>query len=177
MLARVAVRSGLVGHANPKALAVGAQQLLKGRAGLSAIFRLRGISDAHRPALVHAGQVRTYGEVDARIDRLATGLLRFGLKPRDSAALLLWNRPEFFEVESAMARIGASAVRPPLLSTAAELEYPLNHAAVRAVFFESALWSTPEDALRACPNIPPHPCIALGDNVISPRVYNSLLHI
>jgi fatty-acyl-CoA synthase len=177
VLARVAVRSGLVGHANPKALAVGAQQLLKGRAGLSAIFRLRGISDAHRPALIHAGQVRTYGEVDARIDRLATGLLRFGLKPRDSAALLLWNRPEFFEVESAMARIGASAVSLSWRSTAAELEYLLNHAGVRAVFFESALWPTLEEALRQCPNIPRDRCIALGDNVIGTRAYESLLDV
>lgn len=175
VLSRVALRSGLVGHANPRGLAVGARQLLGGRAGLSAIFRLRGVTDGDRPALIQDGRARTYAEVDERIDRLATGLLGLGLRPKDAAAVLLWNRPEFFEVESAMARIGGAAVSLSWRSTAAELEYLLNHSGARAVFFEASLWPALEEALRACPKIARERCVALGESVPGTRTYESLL--
>ena len=175
VVARVAVRAGLVGHANPRALAVGARLLLKGRAGLSTIFRVRGVSDADRPALLAEGRAWTYGEVDARIDRLATSLQRIGLRPRDSAAVLLWNRPEFFEIEAAMSRLGGASVSLSWRSTVAELVYLLNHAGAKAVFFESALWPTLEAALRDCPGLDASRCIALGDEVPGTRPYASLL--
>lgn len=177
VLSRVAVRSGLVGHATPRAMLVGARQLLQGRAGLSAIFRLRAISDGDRPALIQDGVVRTYAEVDARIDRLATGMLALGMRPKDAAAVLLWNRPEFFEVESAMARIGGAAVSLSWRSTAAELEYLLNHSGARAVFFEAALWPVLEEALRSCPKISLDRCISLGDKVIGAREYEDVIDV
>jgi fatty-acyl-CoA synthase len=175
VLSRVAVRSGLAGHLNPRALAVGARMLIQGRAGLSAIFRLRGISDADRPALIHGGRARTFGEVDARIDRLATGLRRMGIGHRDPVAVLLWNRPEFFEVEAAMARLGGAAVSVSWRSTAAELVYLLNHAGAKAVLFEAALWPTLEAALRECPGLDPSRCVALGEAVPGTRPYEELL--
>jgi acyl-CoA synthetase (AMP-forming)/AMP-acid ligase II len=52
---------------------------------------------------------------------------------------VLRNRPEFFEIEGAMARLGGSAVSVSWRSTAAELAYLLQHSGAKAVFFEHDL--------------------------------------
>lgn len=49
----------------------------------------------HRPYLEYGNQQYSYGSLDDRTDRVATGLNRMGLQPRDRVVLLLTNRPEF----------------------------------------------------------------------------------
>lgn len=151
VLGRVAVRSELVAGASPEATLLAARLLATGRAGISTIFRVRAVGDARRPAFVWRGRSIDFATADDRIDRLAAGLRRRGLKRRDAVALVLRNRPEFFEIEGAMARLGGSAVSVSWRSTAAELRYLLEHSGAKAVFFEHDLADVVEEAAKGLP--------------------------
>ncbi len=52
----------------------------------------------------------TYGELNARVNRLAHGLLSLGVKRGDSVALLVGNRIDHLEIIFATAKIGALAI-------------------------------------------------------------------
>ena len=48
----------------------------------------------------------TYGELDARANRIAQWLIGLGLQPGEGIAMLMDNRPEFFELVYACRRAG-----------------------------------------------------------------------
>ena len=50
--------------------------------------------------------VRTFSELNARVNQLARVLRQAGLQPDDGVAMLLVNRPEFLEVYYACMRAG-----------------------------------------------------------------------
>ena len=175
VLARVAVRSELVQGADPEATLLAARLLAAGRAGLSTVFRVRAISDARRPAFVWRGRSIDFATVDDRVDRLAAGLRRRGLKRRDAVALVLRNRPEFFEIEGAMARLGGSAVSVSWRSTAAELKYLLGHSGAKAVFFEHDLADVIAEAVRELPAITRDRLIAVDGEAPGMARYDELL--
>ena len=175
VLARVVVRSEIVGGADPEATMLAARSLAAGRAGLSTVFRVRAISDARRPAFVWRGRSIDFATVDDRIDRLAAGLRRRGLERRDAAALVLRNRPEFFEIEGAMARLGGSAVSVSWRSTAAELKYLLGHSGAKVVFFEHDLADVVAEAVRELPAITCDRLIAVDGAVPGMACYDEVL--
>src|SRR5512146_721547 len=55
------------------------------------------------------GQI-TYGELNARVNQLAHGLLSVGLRKRDAVAISVGNRIEHLEIIFAAAKIGALAI-------------------------------------------------------------------
>ena len=59
-----------------------------------------------RPAVITAYGNRTFGELNANINRLVRALRARGLTPGDSVALMCTNRPEFLEVLYAAQRSG-----------------------------------------------------------------------
>ena len=59
-----------------------------------------------RLALVTARGDRTYGDLNADINRLVRALRERGLRAGDSLALMCTNRPEFLEVLYATQRMG-----------------------------------------------------------------------
>ena len=59
-----------------------------------------------RPAIVSEAGNRSYGELNARANRLVRALRRAGLKAGDAVALLCSNRPEFVETVVACQRGG-----------------------------------------------------------------------
>ena len=59
-----------------------------------------------RPAVITAYGDRTFGELNANINRLVRALRARGLAPGDSVALMCTNRPEFVEVLYAAQRSG-----------------------------------------------------------------------
>ena len=59
-----------------------------------------------RLAVVSERGTLTYGELNARANRLARALRGAGLSEGDAVALLCSNRPEFVEVYAACLRIG-----------------------------------------------------------------------
>jgi fatty-acyl-CoA synthase len=175
VLARVAVRSELVAGASPEATLLAARLLASGRAGVSTIFRVRAVGDARRPAFVWRGRTIDFATVDDRVDRLAAGLRRRGLKRRDAVALMLRNRPEFFEIEGAMARLGGSSVSVSWRSTAAELRYLLGHSGAKAVFFESDLADVVAEAVRELPAIERDRLIAVDGDAPGMARYDDVL--
>jgi len=175
VLARVAVRSELVAGASPEATLLAARLLGTGRAGISTIFRVRAVGDARRPAFVWRGRTIDFATADDRIDRLAAGLRRRGLKRRDAVALVLRNRPEFFEIEGAMARLGGSSVSVSWRSTPAELRYLLEHSGAKAVFFEHDLADVVEEAVKGLPALARDRLIAVDGDAPGMARYDDVL--
>jgi acyl-CoA synthetase (AMP-forming)/AMP-acid ligase II len=82
------------------------------------------------------GIVRTnYGQVDQRARRMASVLVRLGVKPGDRVATLAWNDHRHMELYFAVSGIGAvlHTVNPRLF--AEQLEYIVNHAEDQFMFF------------------------------------------
>lgn len=161
-LGRVALRSGIVGHASPRAIALALKTLRHGKAGLSTALRLRAVTDGDRPAFVFEGTTWSYSAVDIRVARLSTGLASLGVGRGDAVALALQNRPEFFELEGALARRRSAAVSVSWRSTSTELAYLLQHSGAKALCFEPSQWPIVEAALTETPALPRSRCIALG---------------
>ncbi len=61
---------------------------------------------AERPALISPLGDRTYGELNANVNRLTRALRARGLRPGDAVALMCTNQPEFVEVLYAANRAG-----------------------------------------------------------------------
>lgn len=69
----------------------------------------------------------TYSELNERVNRLAGGLVKLGIKADDKVALWMPNRPEWIVTLFAVARIGAELVPMDTWYKVSEAEYILNH--------------------------------------------------
>jgi fatty-acyl-CoA synthase len=80
------------------------------REGLRAhlVYTLHGTRDPDRPALIFDGKTTTWAQLLRRVRRAANHLLAWGVRPGDSVAIMLPNRPEFIEADAAARRIGAT---------------------------------------------------------------------
>jgi fatty-acyl-CoA synthase len=72
------------------------------------IYTIHGTRDPNKPALIYEDRVTTWAGFLDRIRRVANHLLAWGVKPGDSVAIMLPNRPEFLEADAAARRIGAT---------------------------------------------------------------------
>jgi fatty-acyl-CoA synthase len=97
--------------------------------------RLRRVAAEHpdREALVSCAQgVRlTYAELDAAVDRLATGLLERGIGKGDRVGVWAPNRVEWVLVQYATAKVGAILVNVNPAYRTHELTYALRQSGVR----------------------------------------------
>ncbi|AUX32769.1 MULTISPECIES: (2,3-dihydroxybenzoyl)adenylate synthase [Sorangium] len=91
------------------------------------LLRERAAQHPHRIALVGDDRRLSYGELDRRADRLAAGLLRLGIRPRDRVVVQLPNIVEFFEVCFALFRLGALPVLALPAHRRAEITYFCEH--------------------------------------------------
>jgi long-chain acyl-CoA synthetase len=92
---------------------------------LEGIIRFHGRRQPDRPLATCDGVTVTYGEVDARSDRLAHMLAGSGIGPGSRVGLLTTNRVEFFEVLFAARKVGAVLVPINWRLAAPEVEYVL----------------------------------------------------
>jgi len=99
------------------------------------------------------GPVRhsTYGEVHARAQRLANALIAAGIKPGDRVATLAWNTDRHLELYYAISGIGAVCHTLNLRLAEAELEYILNHAEDRMLFFDPDQTAVAQSVLAKTP--------------------------
>jgi len=171
----VLMQSGNFGKTRPRALAEGAWLLGRGRAGISTIFRVRALDEPEATAFTFEGSRRTFREVDERIDRIATGLRRRGIRGRDAVCIVTHNRPEFFELEGAMARLGGAAVSVSWRSTPAELAYLFRHSGARAVFFEHDLFPAVDAAQRQAPALLSRNLFSVGGRAPGCESYDDVL--
>src|SRR4051794_7071966 len=99
-----------------------------------------------RPAVVDGSRRLTFGELAARVDRLATLLLSEGFAPGDRLAFHLLNSLEFIELTFACCRLGDVAVPLNTRYAAAEIDEALRDAEPRGFVRHSVL---PEPTFRA----------------------------
>ncbi|MBI3325141.1 MAG: AMP-binding protein [Nitrospinae bacterium] len=105
---------------------------------------LDDVATEHGPAacLIFGDQRITFAQLKLRVDAVAGGLLRLGLKPGDKVALWLHNRLEFLYIFFAVAKIGALLVPINTRFTAAEAEYVLRQSNAKALIFADRIHTT-----------------------------------
>jgi fatty-acyl-CoA synthase len=106
--------------------------------GLGNWFFQRSRRTPKRPALTFEGKTSTYGEMQARFDKLAAALRAGGVCRGDRVAFIGFNQPAFFETMFAAARLGAIFVPLNFRLTGPELEYIIGDAGVHTLVADSA---------------------------------------
>ena len=83
-----------------------------------------------RPVVISDAHAWTYAQMDAWVDRLATGLRAVGVRGGEHVGLILGNYPEFVAVKFAIARVGAVAVPINTMNRRDEIAFILRQADV-----------------------------------------------
>jgi long-subunit acyl-CoA synthetase (AMP-forming) len=104
----------------------------------------------------------TWSRLLERVDALAGGLVKLGVRRGDTVALMLGNRPEFKLADLAAATIGATPFSIYTTYPAEEIEYVVTDAAARVAIVEQAFLGV---FLRARVNLPglEHVIVVDGD--------------
>lgn len=105
--------------------------------GLGNWLYQRALRTPHRAALTFEGTTWTYGELQQRIDRLATALRANGVCRDDRVGFLGLNQPSFLESLFATARLGAIFVPLNFRLSAPELSYIINNAGVHTMIADA----------------------------------------
>ncbi|MGV0039533.1 acyl-CoA synthetase [Mycobacterium colombiense] len=97
------------------------------------------ITAAQSPALVADGDTISYGELYARSQRVAAVLHEAGLRRGDGVALVLPNRPEFFEITwgAQLSGLYYTAVNTHFLPD--EVGYVIDDSDAKAVFLDASM--------------------------------------
>ena len=106
--------------------------------GLGNWLYRRALRTPHRRALTFEGTTWTYGELQDRIDRLASALRAHGVCHGDRVAFLGFNQPSFLETLFAAARLGAIFVPLNYRLTGPELSYIINNAGVHTLVTDTS---------------------------------------
>jgi fatty-acyl-CoA synthase len=101
--------------------------------GLGNWLYQRTLRTPHRKALTFEGVTWTYGELQDRIDRLASALRANGVCHGDRVGFLGFNQPAFIETMFAAARLGAIFVPLNFRLSGPELSYIINNAGVHTL--------------------------------------------
>ncbi len=90
----------------------------------------------------------TFGEYAERVRRLAGGLHALGVRPGDTVACVLTNRPEFHLFDTAAMHLGASPFSIYNTSSAEQIAYLLSDAGNRVLIVEAAFLDRVRDAIE-----------------------------
>jgi fatty-acyl-CoA synthase len=112
----------------------GAEPLLAETIGANLEATAARVPDAGALVSCHQGIRLSYGEFDAAVDALATGLLRAGLRKGDRAGVWSPNRAEWTLVQYASAKLGVIQVNINPAYRATELRYALAQSGCRWIF-------------------------------------------
>jgi crotonobetaine/carnitine-CoA ligase len=93
----------------------------------------RARDDAAKPFCFFGDTRISFAELDARVNRLASGFASLGVRPGDRVAVMLANHPDHPAVFLALARLGATQVPINIHLRGLGLEYVLAHSEARAV--------------------------------------------
>src|SRR5438067_4220797 len=89
----------------------------------------------------------TFGEYAERVRRLAAGLHALEVRPRDTVAFMLTNRPEFHLVDAAAMHLGATPFSIYNTSSPEQIAYLLGDAQNRVMIVESAFLERAREAI------------------------------
>jgi len=104
-----------------------------------------------KPAMILGDDVRTYGELDARVNRLARALARAGVGAGDRVAVALHNSFEWFEALNALGRLGALLVPLSYRGKGPELAYMIADSGAKLLIADPRLAPEIDRALAALP--------------------------
>jgi fatty-acyl-CoA synthase len=126
------------------------QVRLRRRGGL-AVIHMHAIADPLRPAIVCGDLRLSYGELEARVNRLTHVLTGLGVGSGDRVGLFLKNGHEYLELQLALGALGAIGVQIGYRLKADEVAYILDNAGAKALFFHADLAPVVREALPASP--------------------------
>ena len=103
-------------------------------------FQITAAARADQVALrtVDGGVSLTFGALSERVQRLTAGLAALGVRPGDTVAIMLTNRPEFHIVDLAAMHLGALPFSIYNTSAPNQIEYLFSDAANKIVITERA---------------------------------------
>ncbi len=122
------------------------------------------------PAIRFAGDVLTYGGMNQRVDALAHGLKRLGIRPKDVCILMMPSSPNWTLVYYALAKMGALVVPVNPLYRQGELSHIFRDSGARAFVGHVDYLKEPSLVINSTPNI--EILIAEGENL--PAGFHSL---
>ncbi len=132
------------------------------------------IRAAKSPALMQpGGGVIAYGELFARSQQVAALLHDAGLRRGDGVALILANRPEFFEITWACQLSGLYYTAVNIHFTPDEVAYVIDDSDAKAVFVDASMTGLAAHLLRADADLSVH--IAVGGELSGWRDYEDEL--
>ena len=114
----------------------------------------------------------TWAQLLARVDALAGGLAKLGVRRGDTVAIMLGNRPEFHIADLAAVTIGATPFSIYTTYPAEEIEYLINDAGAKVAIVEQAFLGVIGEARKQLPQLehvivvdgePPEGTIALSE--------------
>ena len=94
-------------------------------------------ADPDRVALVHQGRRITFGALHRSVNAFAHAIADLGVGPGERVALVMGNRPEFFAVWNAVARLGGLMVPVSTRLTAPEMAYVVSDSGSSVVVHEA----------------------------------------
>jgi fatty-acyl-CoA synthase len=121
------------------------------RVSLGAQLARSARKDPDRPAFIAGGKVRTFGELDARVEKLARVLVDAGVQPGERVAVLMTNSFEMVEACWAAFRVGAILVPLNFRLVAHELAYQMRDSEPVALIADSALFPATEEGRNDLP--------------------------
>src|SRR3954469_6638056 len=109
-----------------------------GAATIAEAFRLTVSDNPHRIAVrtLHDEVAYTWAQLRERVDALAGGLYRLGVRRGDSVALMISNRPEFMIADLAAMTLGATPFSIYLTSAPDQVRYVIGDAAPAVAIVE-----------------------------------------
>ncbi|MFT5137839.1 MAG: long-chain acyl-CoA synthetase [Arenicella sp.] len=132
------------------------------------------IAQAHSPAFIMAdsGEVVTYGEYEARCNRLAHLLRSQGLKRGDHYAIFMENNSRYLETCGAGERSGLYYTCVNSYLTANELAYILNNSESQILITSEACLAVAIEAIKQCPAVQQCFIVDGADNKLGDRISN-----
>lgn len=107
------------------------------RVNISDVLAVHGRHKAQRPAVVCAGETRSWGAFDANISRIANALIAGGAQKGDRVAIVMGNSAEMLETVFGVIRAGCCAVPLSGMLTVDQLVQLIGDSQARALFASS----------------------------------------
>lgn len=98
-----------------------------------------GCSRPGATAVIDGDRSLTFAGLDARSNRLATGMLASGLRPGDPVAVLSGNRMEYLEIATGLAKAGLPTVPLNSRNQPADNAYIVGHSEAKALIVDDEL--------------------------------------
>ena len=104
-----------------------------------------------KPAMIFGDAVRSYGELDRRVNRMAHAFRRAGVDEGDRVGVALFNGFEWFEVLNALGRLGALLVPISFRGKGPEIAYMLADSGAKLLVCDPRLEGEVDRALAEHP--------------------------